>query len=100
MFFKFILYCIVYPFLTNIGLYDSTFWIFDIAFIMNLQIYHSIKTGGKGGLPYDLLAFSVISRIPMLYFLIDSDNIFRITPLNTSSIILLIVTFIGHFYII
>ena len=100
MFIKFIIYCIVYPFLSNIGLYDPTFWIFDITFMMNLQIYHSIKTGGKGGLPYDLLAFTIISRIPMLYFLIDKNNIFRITPLNISSLILLIVSFISHFYII
>jgi hypothetical protein len=35
--------------------------------------------GGKGGLPYDLMGFMVVSRLPLIYMLTSDNNIFK-TP--------------------
>jgi hypothetical protein len=48
-----------------------------------IQIVHSIETGGKEGLPYDLIAIVLLNRLPLFYLLTIDDNIFKIKPLNS-----------------
>ncbi len=33
------------------------------------QVLHSMTSGGKGGLPKDLIGFMIISRLPLFYML-------------------------------
>lgn len=39
--------------------------------------------GGKGGLPYDLMGFMILSRLPLIYMLSIDNNIYRIPPAST-----------------
>lgn len=56
--------------------------------------------GGKGGLPYDLMGFMILSRLPLIYMLSIDNNIYRIPPVNTQVLILLFVVFIVHWVVI
>lgn len=68
--------------------------------MMQFQIAHSMFQGGKGGLPRDLVAFTILSRIPLIFITLFNDNIFKIEPISTANLILLILVFLFHLYII
>jgi hypothetical protein len=57
-------------------------------------------TGGKGGLSRDLLAFMLLSRLPLIYMLVSDSNIFKSPPLSYNSLALLFFTTLLNWIII
>ena len=68
--------------------------------MMQLQILHSMVNGGKGGLPYDLMGFMILSRVPFVYMQTSEDNIWNRPPMDSQYFNLLIGVFIFHSVII
>ena len=81
-------------------LHDPVFWVFECAIMMQLQILHSMINGGKGGLPYDLMGFMIVSRLPLLYMFTIDDNIFKTPPASHKYLLLLGIVFIFHWLLI
>jgi hypothetical protein len=44
---------------------DAAFWVIELTLMFQLQVVHSMVNGGKGGLPYDLIGFMIMSRLPL-----------------------------------
>lgn len=80
--------------------HDPFFWVLELTIMMQLQILHSMINGGKGGLPYDLMGFMIVSRIPLAYMQISEDNLWNRPPIDSQYIKLLISVFIFHSIII
>ena len=64
-----LLFGVVYWQLSSMFSNDAAFWVLEVAFMLQLQVTHSMINGGKGGLPYDLVGFMIVSRLPLIYML-------------------------------
>jgi hypothetical protein len=95
-----LIFFISYYYLASKYFHDAFFWVVEITVMMQLQVIYSMVNGGKGGLPYDLIGFMILSRLPMIYMQVYSNNIFNTPPINTSYIQLLTVIFLFHCLII
>jgi len=67
---------------------------------MQLQVLHSMFNGGKGGLPYDLMGFMVVSRLPLIYMLTSDNNIFKTPSAPIKSLVLLFLVFMFNWIFI
>jgi hypothetical protein len=74
------------------NLANPLFWILELFGMLNLQIVHSMLSGGKGGLPIGLIGFILISRIPIFY-VFGFENVFRIPPANLKEIVIMVFSF-------
>lgn len=92
-------FVIVYGWFAGEYLDDVAFWVIEVALMMQLQVVHSMISGGKGGLPYDLMGFMIVSRLPLLYMFME-HNVFRILPADKSHMYLLAIVFISNLTLI
>lgn len=90
----------VYWYLASRYFHDGFFWVIELTIIMQLQILHSMANGGKGGLPYDLMGFMIVSRLPFIYMQLTESNIWNMPPMQTSYMKVLIGVFVVHGIII
>ena len=75
-------------------LHDAGFWAVEVTLMLQLQVVHSMLNGGKGGLPYDLMSFMIVSRLPLMYMLAVDNNIFKTPPVSSNYLVLLATVFI------
>ncbi len=62
-----LVFVLVYGIIAGQYLDDVSFWMIELTLMLQLQVVHSMMSGGKGGLPYDLMGFMIISRLPLVY---------------------------------
>lgn len=60
-------FVLVYGILSGNYIDDVSFWVIELTLMLQLQVVHSMMSGGKGGLPYDLMGFMIVSRLPLVY---------------------------------
>ena len=62
-----LVFVLVYVIIAGQYLDDVSFWMIEFTLLLQLQVVHSMMSGGKGGLPHDLMGFMIVSRLPLVY---------------------------------
>ena len=100
MLFFAVLFLVTYWYLASKYFHDAFFWIIELTIMMQLQILHSMLNGGKGGLPYDLMGFMIVSRLPFIYMETSTENIWKMPVMDSQYVKLLMGVFLLHLIII